>query len=191
MVLAAGYFATAPVRRERENGRQRQCLKNLRQLWSASMMYAQDYDGWMPIYRNDDRPVGKEGVDSDIRGFPSPQRLRASVQPYVKDDSIWFCPSDRRAGKHVTQGSVDHQYSSYYYGFLKPGLLRRDGVVLHNVPKRKVASMQTTGTPQRLPLIMDDPSATTLLGRDRMYGIHLGMQNVIFLDGHAACIRLH
>lgn len=190
VILAAGYFISAPARRECEIARQRQCLNNLRQLWSASMMYAQDYDGWMPIYKNDNRPIQKD-YGSDIQAFPSPPKLRSSLGPYIKDTSIWFCPSDKDAGKHVTSGSADHQYSSYVYHFLEPGLLRSDGVVLSHVPKRWMNYMKASGSPYRYTLIQDDDPATSFLGTARMHGVHLGRDNLIRLDGHTLSIEPH
>lgn len=191
LILATGYFASAPARERREVARQKHCLDNLRQLWSASMMYARDYDGWMPIYRNDNHHTPKQHAGSDIWAFPAPPKLRSSLGPYIRDSSIWFCPSDKDAGKNTTKGSADHQYSSYVYHFLAPGLLRSDGVVLSRVPKRWTGSMTASGSPYRYTLIQDDDSASRFLGMGalRMHGIHLGRDNLIRLDGHALSIR--
>lgn len=176
------------IQNARESANQRQCLLNLKQLWSASMMYAQDYDGWMPIYVNDTNP---DRYYNKTRGLPSPEKLHLSLDSYVKNKSAWFCPSDKSAGKHVTNRGCDHQFSSYKFLFLKPGMLRSDGLVKSNkLIKARPAMIRAIGDPYDFVLIQDDPFST-ILGEKRLYGPHLGMRNAVYLDGHADSIMMY
>jgi len=80
-ILAAILF---PVfAKAREKARQASCSSNMKQLCTAALMYAQDYDectalhyyigpGWNPFYRAQD-----------------------AVQPYVKNTQLLICPSSR------------------------------------------------------------------------------------------------
>ena len=70
-ILAAILF---PVfARARDKARQSSCLSNVKQLTSGILMYAQDYDEFLPI--------------------SSPVRWWNLVQPYVKNTQILVCPS--------------------------------------------------------------------------------------------------
>src|SRR3954463_1047585 len=70
-VLAAILF---PVfAQARDKARQSSCLSNTRQIGTAFMMYAEDYDG----------------------GFPSwwDHRWHIPLKPYVKSTKVFVCPS--------------------------------------------------------------------------------------------------
>lgn len=166
------------VRNYRDSADQRRCMDNLRQLWSASMMYAQDHDGWMPIYTNNKR-TGK--IDPRIMiGFPSPEKLRASMDKYVTNDAVWFCRSALSAERY--EGYCDHQYSTYKFNFCKPGSLRADGLVQGKV---KPQAFSLHGKPEKYPLVHDDGDyhASSLV--ERPAGPHQGgVMNCIYLDGH-------
>ena len=78
-ILAAILF---PVfAQAREKARQASCLSNLKQLGTAQMMYAQDYDETYPkAYHS--TPNGDVG-------------WYLLIQPYAKNTKIFRCPSDR------------------------------------------------------------------------------------------------
>ena len=83
-ILAAILF---PVfSRAREQARASTCLSNLSQLTKAMTMYANDNDqtlpGWDGLYT-----VGSGSQGSVDSG---------TLQPYIKDRRIFWCPSDRR-----------------------------------------------------------------------------------------------
>src|SRR5215208_4655592 len=78
-ILAAILF---PVfAQAREKARQASCLSNLKQLGTAVLMYAQDYDERLP---NSGRKMPE--LWSDLAG----SGIR---DPYVKNKQIWWCPS--------------------------------------------------------------------------------------------------
>ena len=113
-ILAAILF---PVfARAREKARQTSCLSNLKQLGLGMLMYVQDYDerfpsgpysaggaagplwdgdtihngwAWM-VY--DDPTHGRPAVPSHIY-------LRDIINPYVKNNQLWLCPSEGRGAE--------------------------------------------------------------------------------------------
>ena len=78
-ILAAILF---PVfAQAREKARQAACLSNVRQLSTAVMMYVQDYDEQYPMTANYNT------------GALTPTIWSEMIQPYVKNDGIFKCPS--------------------------------------------------------------------------------------------------
>jgi prepilin-type N-terminal cleavage/methylation domain-containing protein len=81
-ILAAILF---PVfARAREQARKITCVSNLKQLGTAVIMYAQDYDEYLP-----NNWAGKKDTMlwNDLGGS-------GLMDPYLKNRKIWFCPSD-------------------------------------------------------------------------------------------------
>ncbi|MFO8080711.1 MAG: prepilin-type N-terminal cleavage/methylation domain-containing protein, partial [Armatimonadota bacterium] len=77
-ILAAILF---PVfARSREKARQSSCLSNLKQIATATLMYTQDYDETMPLYYRNS-------------GIPLVLTAQSRIQPYMKNEQIWVCPS--------------------------------------------------------------------------------------------------
>ena len=89
-LLAAILFPT--FARARENARRSSCTSNVKQLASGMLMYVQDYDNTFPP-----RPAAPSAPGP----FPCrPCRTdggawKGLVQPYVKSQQIFVCPSDR------------------------------------------------------------------------------------------------
>ena len=93
----------------RERSRKATCVSNLRQLYSALSLYVTDHDGLLPPYRS----------QLDSKRPSNPAGLKAAVNPYLKSNAVWFCPSDAFAGNSTPQysdttGSVDHEFTSYW-----------------------------------------------------------------------------
>src|SRR2546423_3994705 len=84
-ILAAILF---PVfAQAREKARQASCLSNTKQLGTGIMMYAQDYDEYMPY--------------GYMYNLPQQTQLwywQDLVQPYIKNYGVYVCPS---AGSHT------------------------------------------------------------------------------------------
>ncbi len=75
-ILAAILF---PVfAKAREKARQTQCLSNVRQIATAALMYAEDWEGCIC-------PGGRSG--------PDPNRWHEILDPYMKNQDILRCPS--------------------------------------------------------------------------------------------------
>src|SRR5206468_802830 len=86
-ILAAILF---PVfAQARENARKISCISGLKQLGTAVLMYAQDYDDYLPN-NLDGSIAGKKDTNLwyDLSGT-------GMVDPYLKNKQIWFCPSDK------------------------------------------------------------------------------------------------
>jgi prepilin-type N-terminal cleavage/methylation domain-containing protein/prepilin-type processing-associated H-X9-DG protein len=82
-ILAAILF---PVfAQARDKARQSSCMSNTRQMAIAMLQYTQDYDETFPRDTFD----GQKTFWMDY------------VQPYVKNTSIWICPSRGSTNKHV------------------------------------------------------------------------------------------
>jgi prepilin-type N-terminal cleavage/methylation domain-containing protein/prepilin-type processing-associated H-X9-DG protein len=78
-ILAAILF---PVfARAREKARSAACLSNVKQQALAVMMYAQDYDGTLPFMQQKSTVFWNQWPDGPL-------------QPYVKNEKIFVCPSD-------------------------------------------------------------------------------------------------
>jgi hypothetical protein len=69
----------------RDKARQLACLSNLRQLATATIKYAQDYD--------EQFPPDRMGGTIDQNYVPKGWTWRLAVKPYVKNDRVWICPS--------------------------------------------------------------------------------------------------
>ncbi len=77
-ILAAILF---PVfARAREKARQTSCLSNVKQLSLSTLMYAQDYDDYLPRYADHDCAGGRK-------------MWNQVTAPYIKNDQVFRCPS--------------------------------------------------------------------------------------------------
>jgi prepilin-type N-terminal cleavage/methylation domain-containing protein len=90
-ILAAILF---PVfAQAREKARQSACLSNMKQVGTALMMYAQDYDETLPVQENQ---VPKFWLDTAATNYCR------GILPYAKNKQIFICPS---AGKESWTGA--------------------------------------------------------------------------------------
>lgn len=91
-ILAAILF---PVfSQAREKARQTSCLSNEKQIGLGLMMYTQDYDETYPTayrYKNNTETTNGGSAGGYVH-------YSAMVQPYIKSDKIWVCPSDKLGG---------------------------------------------------------------------------------------------
>lgn len=74
----------------REKARQASCLSNVRQITTATLMYAQDYDATLPLYTYDWQTYWCGG--SAAPGAPF-EKQRGIIWPYIKNGDIQKCPS--------------------------------------------------------------------------------------------------
>jgi prepilin-type processing-associated H-X9-DG protein len=101
--------------RAREKARETNCLSNLKQLGTALMMYAGDYDDYLPIaweYTAAPSPMPDPPVTFGTPG------LRDVLEPYVKNSQVYQCRSVKD-GMFKEQGTS----YSYAYGFLCPDVV--------------------------------------------------------------------
>lgn len=183
MIAVIATISKDAIRSARDLANQRQCMKNLRELWVASTMYAQDYGGWMPVYTSSRVPSRK---GDPLNGVSSPDKLYSSLGKYVSNQSVWFCPAGLSADKdRYADRLYDYRYTNYDFHFCKPGVVRTDG--LHNISPDV---MRIVGnSPNRWALIMDQSHFVTRAG-GQSGGPHPdGTKNVIYLDGHTRDIK--
>jgi prepilin-type N-terminal cleavage/methylation domain-containing protein/prepilin-type processing-associated H-X9-DG protein len=106
-VLAALLFPVFAHARER--ARQTACANNLRQIGKAVELYAGDWEDTLPLFRG------------YLHGWTSHSRWKVLIDPYLKDRSVWKCPSNP-----MTDAP---DYSYVVYPNVNPGSL-------NNVPER-------------------------------------------------------
>ena len=87
-ILAAILF---PVfAQAREKARQTACLSNVKQIGTAFAMYLQDYDeGFMATVTERQAPTSAP----DTADGRAPYSYRMIIQPYIKNQQIFKCPS--------------------------------------------------------------------------------------------------
>lgn len=124
-VLAAILF---PVfAKAREQARMTSCLANMKQIGTSLMMYIQDNDQCYPIA--DPAVVSQFGdqvaggtVTEQYNGHVAPANaqysqkysIKAQLEPYVKSNGIWKCPSDSGCDP---KGVAGKRFTSYHYKF--------------------------------------------------------------------------
>lgn len=85
-ILAAILF---PVfAQAREKARAISCLSNEKQMGLAELMYAQDYDNFLPVYGS----------------FPETYQVAAKLVPYIKSNPIFKCPDSQ-----FPEGALQHK----------------------------------------------------------------------------------
>ncbi len=113
-ILAAILF---PVfARARENARRSSCQSNMKQIGLGMLQYAQDYDeklvGYRMSYANPF--AGQTGAGSQLNNNTFFNQI---VQPYVKSDQIWACPSNPDAWVNLDKDgkntAVGDNFQSY------------------------------------------------------------------------------
>ncbi|MEM0011139.1 MAG: DUF1559 domain-containing protein [Candidatus Bathyarchaeia archaeon] len=100
-ILAAILF---PVfSRAREQARKTACLSNLKQIGTALMMYAQDWDESLPVAAT---PCNPANVSPDTN---TPYYVK--LGPYVKNWDLFGCPSAPFSGYCEGNGTIPHHDS--------------------------------------------------------------------------------
>lgn len=173
----------------RDKSRTTTCASNLRQLYQAFSLYAQDNDGRLPIYQN--AQGISVGCDNDACGGTwkkiIPEKGKEMVEvllPYTKSQDMWFCPSDIFARTEATSGRILHKYSSYLANQkLGQQLLFNEPFTLQGWTSAFGQTLTDTAT---IPLLTED-----LFGLDcRFPGqakppySHQQRFHTLYLDGH-------
>jgi prepilin-type N-terminal cleavage/methylation domain-containing protein/prepilin-type processing-associated H-X9-DG protein len=105
-ILAAILF---PVfARAREQARKSACLSNLKQISTATLLYAQDYDETFP----NANWIGPEAFPPNWYFGESAKTL---LQPYVKNQRVFVCPSDTELAHMVARGATQPFGLSYQF----------------------------------------------------------------------------
>jgi len=161
-ILAAILF---PVyARMKEKAMRIVCLSNLKQLGLAVMVYVEDHDGTYPSHSPGFHVTTWE---------PKPHDIRSILDPYVKAESMWQCPSD-------SHGWYAAYKNSYWWNYTLSGAVVAPGSQ-YNIAEPWSGPLKTAliTKPSNLQMLQDNWVATHSKG-ERPY-----RWNVCFADGHA------
>ena len=163
----------------REKARQMVCMNNLKQLGLATLMYADNYNGYCV------RALGGVFPYAEIWCLNPTFRAYLSLKspfPGFRKQSVFYCPSDKnpRANSPPT-----HPYTSYalreYYGG-------------HNIHPKIV----TLSQPSKKPLWIDSQGgynfsssgSSTWAAWINTGARHSGGSNVCYVDGHVSWVEM-
>ena len=115
-ILAAILF---PVfAQARESARTSSCLSNMKQIGTATMMYMQDHDETYPDQR-DAKGRLQDGVyvAAAVPKKPQGQNFYDALNPYIRGERIWLCPSALDNVYDRTEKSIlSYHYNGYFCG---------------------------------------------------------------------------
>lgn len=190
-LLAAFLFPT--FTRARENARRTSCSNNLRQIGLGMTQYTRDFDDRLP--RNDTVTDVDTWVDT--------------LQPYIKNDQIFVCPSDiapyyQAAG---SQRETSYAINQLYYqdksqvlfeanvGGIIPAKLSSIADVSGTIAVGDAAEhFQVFPAHPATTVAVDLNSNTPSLGdggmRGKFVGRHFAGANWLFFDGHVKALRI-
>ena len=180
-ILAAILF---PVfARARAKAQQASCLSNIKQVSLAFLMYAQDYDGLLPVNMSWNLP----GLVTWPNGSTSTYSLwYRDLYPYVKNVGVFNCPMHRFKWSGEPGWTFPDQikYGANFH-LLHPSTAAPIDLIKYPAQTRLVAD--TDGAPPY-------PSTYTFLGvyRDDRWiaDRHSGGANLGFCDGHAKWMKV-
>jgi prepilin-type N-terminal cleavage/methylation domain-containing protein len=176
-ILAAMLF---PVfARARESARRATCTSNLRQIGLAIHMYTQDYDERFPVCNFSDSPFGfPPQTHKDAAGQPI--FMHVLLQPYAKNENIFFCPTMRAFPGRDRQH--DYNFLCVHGWSLVPGFTDFNND-LHGVCDHPIAAITRTA---EKPMAVCDGLGEHVgeLTNNVFTKGRLGAQNILYVDGH-------
>ena len=108
--------------RARENARATVCLSDTKQIGMAFALYQQDYDDVFPMDRFPDEAhplegcANSPGVPYPLSGLEETQiNWRRVVFPYIKNNQVYACPSNRYANYSPNSTIVPGDQTNHYY----------------------------------------------------------------------------
>jgi prepilin-type processing-associated H-X9-DG protein len=151
------------------------CASNLRQIGQASLLYAQDNNGYFPSVT----PPGPTCVWAD------------SLTSYIKDDQIFWCPNlptgEFHAGCPPFISGIPRYEGSYDLNAMQPaGFAVHDSKFTH--PATTILALDGVGH-FVFPANGTIPDSNFLL-TEGVQVRHNGGDNVCFADGHVKWLRL-
>ncbi|MBC8140914.1 MAG: DUF1559 domain-containing protein [Armatimonadetes bacterium] len=177
-ILAAILF---PVfAQAREKARQTSCLSNMKQMGTALMMYVQDYDETYFPYRvgsaTSPRPNpanvvagNSDGVGTESEPITFWNQL---LDPYVKNEGIWRCPSNTYAWVYNDKDDVS-QTEPRFWGY---GGTNSYGLNSYCFPTERPASEGVGPNPNgdqgRAVPDLKEPANLYLIIEGRYYGMY-------------------
>ncbi len=181
-ILAAILF---PVfARAREKARQTSCLSNLKQAGLALRMYVQDYDERyvMRFYNH-----MANGQYEDY-GF----NFRELLQPYMKNEQIWRCPSRKPTFSNCHYTGYDWgRGTNSWLGRLHGGSYGINDAIVREL-EADVDDVTNTIALTEMDCLIAAPRMVSYLGpHDHAEEPHNDGFNSAFCDGHAKWLKEH
>ncbi len=170
----------------REKARQIKCVSNLRQCGLAFMMYADDYDGWIPV-----STTGGATWDRWINLLYE-DRL-GKVHGYITNPDVAVCPS---YPPNTYDTSLPWGGARYLiYGIIWDTTYSQAGGHLVGDSSGRYLRLYKLSTPSNYLLLADTINASLTLqesvifhslgfGGGYIHLRHTGVANVLFADGH-------
>jgi prepilin-type N-terminal cleavage/methylation domain-containing protein/prepilin-type processing-associated H-X9-DG protein len=179
-ILAAILF---PVfAKAREKARQASCLSNMKEIGLAVLMYMGDYDQHTPLLRYYP-PAGYNYAFDDGSGTISCYFWVEAVHPYTKNYEINLCPSRDSAGNRDDTNVFRSKYLEHGYALNAYVENRKESEIQE--PAGTLMNVETGWCCPDLGLW-----ATTGIPTSGGEGVHAGMANWSFMDGHAKAMKL-
>lgn len=207
-ILAAILF---PVfAQAREKARSTSCLSNTKQISLAYAMYNQDYDESFPATVTERQAPASVADTSDAR---APYSYRVLLQPYVKSQQIFKCPSapnwpapaagawwNTDYGCHLNEANVPPASNNHAADYAGTGTIDlRDFGFNSSTPLASLArpanfilcgdAGRSDGTPSRGGLY-PQPFAFDVSTQARLLTRHQNGANIAYADGHSKFVRL-
>ena len=192
-ILAAILF---PVfAQAREKARQTSCISNEKEIALASIMYVQDYDEYFAVEREPNvyNPPGPLGIT-----------WRTTLQPYIKNNQIFFCPDDA-SNVQWSEGFLDQQFYKVQQGNPAGNHLSYcyNGYLFDTTNGLKISQIQSpAGEIMLLETRLEYPDLGLWVFPWDLSGLpggfkgegpftsHNGMLNFAFCDGHVKAMKL-
>jgi len=169
-ILAAILF---PVfARARENARRSSCSSNIRQITLGIKQYIQDYDEKFPQYQ--------------VNAPALPYGWADAIQPYVKNEQVFQCPSDSTSasGNPASGDYTDYFFNKNLSGIGESALTYIANTVLNGDGTPSIANYAINGCAAD-PCTDSANVLATLTTAQR----HLDGANYSFADGHVKWLK--
>ncbi len=187
-ILAAILF---PVfARARENARKAKCQSNLKQLVSAALQYAQDYDECLfKCYQPSHLGA------STLRWYYTSDTNVGLLYPYIKNAEVFSCPTQNYYGANralalgggtgiITMASIEQPAATVWLG---------DALPKGGDPNTGMGPATTQKGSELRPLtaanLASTGPGTACDARSLLAHRHSGMANIAFVDGHVKAMK--
>ena len=188
--------------RAREKSRQATCLSNEKQIAAGVLMYMSDYDERFPFVlclsgnaagTANTGDNGRHPLVPGVTGQEPQFQLVNVIAQYVRNESVWYCPSVGPDGSWGWKNGVTMRTQGTSYGytwvswpFPYPGFPASWPSILTFMGEKSDAILRDAS---RWPMITDEPDGSGFTGNiadpPTSAAPHFGGLNVAYGDGHA------
>lgn len=86
--------------RAKEQGKRATCTSNMKQIYSALILYTDSWGGFIPH----SMPINSYGARKTMNDPVDPRQIHALLTKYTKNDKVWRCPADSVMPKMAPSG---------------------------------------------------------------------------------------